>query len=46
MKNTYMNQYITRAAKLENLNWHTVNDIFLKGREKKETRKEQRTKSS
>lgn len=37
---------ITRAAKLENLNWHTVNDIFLKGREKKERRKEQRTKNS
>jgi transposase len=37
---------ITRAAKLESLNWHTVNDIFLKGREKKESSKEQRTKQS
>lgn len=30
-------QDITRVAELEGLNWHTVNDIFLKGREKKGT---------
>jgi transposase len=27
---------IKRAADQEKLNWHTVNDIFLKGREKRE----------
>jgi transposase len=27
-------QDITRVAELEELNWHTVNSIFLKGREK------------
>lgn len=30
-------QDITRVSELEGLNWHTVNDIFLKGREKKGT---------
>ncbi|GEM_PF-1584987 len=37
---------IERAAQQEKLNWHTVNDIFLKGREKKEGEIRERTKNS
>jgi transposase len=37
---------IQRAADQEKLNWHTINDIFLKGREKKEGGIKERTKNS